>query len=326
MPTKSYIWGKGDINGALGRSKNTHVEERHYKLWLTSTKVLKKLLNRKTYNSTDFNLSKTKQEIKLYVDNDSFPEALNILNKSHALIISGPPGVGKTTLANMLMYHYIGKGFSPIYITGNVDEIYSVIETKEKQVIVFDDFLGQFRLESSRFGNIDRRVQDLLSLVERSNNTRFILTTREHILKQAQDFSEHLSSKKIDYLKYVLDIGAYTRFVKAKILYNHLKYSSLPDVYLAEVLRDKFYKKIIDHRAFNPRVISWLGEKRFYSQVKAENFQSKLLEVLDDPTELWGLVYTSHLSERAKVVLIVISTMEGQGCKRCPVCLRPYVF
>ena len=48
------IFGKDDIINLI--AKHPNIEEKYYKLWLTSTTVLNKILNAKIYNSSNFQM------------------------------------------------------------------------------------------------------------------------------------------------------------------------------------------------------------------------------------------------------------------------------
>ena len=90
------IIGKHDIDALLARHPD--VERRHIKLWLTSTEVLDALLNSGITNRSEEAAERARTQLRLWVSNPSFNNSLEILETSHACIISGAPGIGKTML------------------------------------------------------------------------------------------------------------------------------------------------------------------------------------------------------------------------------------
>src|SRR5664280_148769 len=98
----SDILGREDLNNLLGR--HPLVEQLHFKLWLSSTAVLERILHSGLYNRTQAELEHISTVIPKFVDNESVPKAQAILEQNGALIIAGPPGVGKSTLARMLLW------------------------------------------------------------------------------------------------------------------------------------------------------------------------------------------------------------------------------
>ena len=55
---------------------------------------------------TEFAVEKVTSKLPLYVQNNCYPRAAKILDESNVVIISDEPGIGKTTLADMLLYSY----------------------------------------------------------------------------------------------------------------------------------------------------------------------------------------------------------------------------
>ncbi|WP_338240186.1 hypothetical protein [Persicobacter diffluens] len=81
--------------------------------------------------------------MKFYVATKQIKEANLILSKQKLLLITGQPGIGKTTLADMILFDRAKNGFK-IYKVENIKEAEDVIniESEDKQLFYFDDFLG----------------------------------------------------------------------------------------------------------------------------------------------------------------------------------------
>ncbi|RQT30513.1 nSTAND3 domain-containing NTPase [Burkholderia contaminans] len=103
------ILGRADLNNLLGR--HTDVHKKHFKLWLASTEVLERILHSGVYNRTQAEMDVIKAMVPKFVQNDSVSEAEAILQKNGALIIAGEPGVGKSTLARMLVWLHAEQGW-----------------------------------------------------------------------------------------------------------------------------------------------------------------------------------------------------------------------
>ena len=78
---------------------NETVVRKHYKLWITSTAILQRILNAGVYNRSDSYREDLVRKSRTFVQPNAFAKAQQILKDNHNCIISGPPGVGKTTLA-----------------------------------------------------------------------------------------------------------------------------------------------------------------------------------------------------------------------------------
>ncbi|MEA1848159.1 restriction endonuclease [Chryseobacterium sp. MHB01] len=114
IKSTSDIIGKEDLNKWLG--DYPEVLERHFKLWLSSVDIIKKILKNGVKGRSEFYKEKIVKEITLYVPNKTHNNAVDILNTNHFILITGAPGIGKSTLANMLTYQLLAEGFELIYV------------------------------------------------------------------------------------------------------------------------------------------------------------------------------------------------------------------
>ena len=142
----SDIYGQEDLNDIL--KKNPKIEEHHYKLWISSTTVLKRIFNNAIKGRSEFLLEDIKEKIKLYVVTENHNKAIEKLNDSHTIIIAGEPGIGKTTLAEHIALTYIEKGFEFCVIENSLNEAEAIFELDKKQIFYFDNFLGSNFLDA----------------------------------------------------------------------------------------------------------------------------------------------------------------------------------
>ncbi len=296
------IIGREDLNNFLGL--HPHVLRQHFKLWLTSTEVLERILHSAVYNRTDAELDRIRQLVPKFVHNASVAEAETILEDRGALIIAGEPGVGKTTLGRMLLWLHMEQNWK-VFVVDDLQEAMAVSTAGEKRLIFLDDFLGQISLTNELLGKVDQRLPVFLDRLRNNKDLRFILTTRRYLLNQAQIQSDKLSSPQVAASEMVLNVGVYTRIIKAKVVFNHIYFSDLVDEEKAKLLDGDFFLKMIDHRNFSPRLIELLTSADYYS-VGDESIQATVLRVLDNPSELWERPYRSHLSADARCLLWAI--------------------
>ncbi len=293
------IIGREDLNNFLGL--HPHVLRQHFKLWLTSTEVLERILHSAVYNRTDAELDRIRQLVPKFVHNASVAEAETILEDRGALIIAGEPGIGKTTLGRMLLWLHMEQNWK-VFVVDDLQEAMAVSTAGEKRLIFLDDFLGQISLTNELLGKVDQRLPVFLDRLRNNKDLRFILTTRLYLLNQAQIQSDKLSSPRVEASEMILNVGVYTRIIKAKVVFNHIYFSDLVGEEKAKLLDGDFFLKMIDHRNFSPRLIELLTSADYYS-VGDESIQATVLRVLDNPSELWGRPYQSHLSADARCLL-----------------------
>jgi hypothetical protein len=306
-----HLKSTGDIIGQTEINKllETHqeVEQSNFKLWLTSKAVLDQVLHNAELCQTEFAVEKVINKLPLYVQNDCYPRATEILDESNVVIISGEPGIGKTTLADMLLYSYLSKGYTPVIIRSDLKEGRSLYNKGEKQVFYYDDFLGQTFLReryASLLRNEDASLIDFIDMIKTSSNAKLIMTTREHILSNALLGSERLRrSPLVDY-RCILQITDYGRAARARILYNHIFFSELPESYRNALIDDNFYATILGHRNFNPRLIEWLSSYRRIGKTEPSQYREFILGILENPQEIWHEAFQRQISDYARSVLM----------------------
>jgi hypothetical protein len=303
----SDIFGRDDLNNLLGQF---HVIEKlHFKLWLSSTNILERILHSKILNQSSFEEEKVKETVRVYVENKSYYQALEIIKAKKYVIISGMPGIGKTTLARILVYHYLATGFDEfIFLSDSINDGYDLYKENTKQVFLFDDFLGRNFLDKKLSNNEEQRIIRFIEKVSSSNDKVLILTTREYILAQAKLRYDVFENPSLEFAKCVIDLSQYTKLVRAKILYNHLFFAKISESHLADILDKKTYAKIIDHPNYNPRVIETITHPDIWKHIKPDEFSNKFIDFLNYPESIWKHVYENQISKFSQCVLANLLT------------------
>lgn len=309
--SETDIFGQEDLNDLL--KEYPKIERAHYKLWLTSTNVLHTLLNNALLGRSKDHLQNTiSKQSKFLVQTGHYPKALQMIQERNTIIITGSPGVGKTTLANQLSLYLANEGYDFYYIDEDIKEAEDIFQEGKKQLFYFDDFLGSNILEALNPNNRDSKI---LKFIERINNNpdkKFILTSRAHILSQKISQNERYDHANINKDRYELEITQLSDLDKAKILYNHIWHSNLPEEYIDSIYLEERYKKIIEHQNYNPRIIEFVCNYERIQHIQSSEYWLYLQNTLDNPKDIWKYVIENDIDVTAKYLLLAITLNKNQ--------------
>lgn len=301
--SESDIVGPNDLEALLRRHPS--IEKAHIKLWLSSAAILDRVVRSASHAYAAISKEEIEAKVKVYVQNPSFAEASERLEKHHLLIISGPPGVGKTTLGEMIAYAYLGQDWDLVPIR-SLEDGFAAINDTRKQVFLFDDFLGKIALDRQALASKDSDLTRFMNRVRRSPNARFILTTRAYIFEDARRLSENLADQRLDVTKYVLDVGVYARRIRARILYNHLVVAGTPIVHVQALIHSGKIPEIIDHKNYNPRIIEWMTDAVHIQDVEPGDYANAFLTMLKNPLRLWDNAFRTHIDDKCRQLLFAM--------------------
>jgi hypothetical protein len=310
--TSDDVFGKDDLNRLLRDPKCNGIEQKWHKLWLSSTESISAILNNAVIGRSDYLKEEIQRRLKIYVHTINFNEAIKILNEQKVLLITGSPGIGKTTLAQMIVYHLLRDGFK-IYHVENIKEAednYS-LDPDAKQIFYFDDFLGSNLLDIGGIGNRESQIAGFIERIQHSKNKFFLLTSRTVILNQAYRKYEKIKNSSLSSSKFELRIEDYSMLQKAEILYNHLYFDEVRGELRDVISAEKFYKRIISHKNYSPRLISFFTSKYKVGGFNPDQYRNFVITSLEKPSEIWQHSFENQIGEEERhflMTLLVLGT------------------
>lgn len=310
---KPYILRENDIlsgdniQSFLAKKENLHIVEQHFKLWMTSTFVLDLIANNAITGRSKSTLEDIKDRTLKYVVTDNHLKGIRLLEAQNVVILTGDPGIGKTTLADALALQYIAKGYEFCDIEENISEAENIYRESEKKKILFycDDFLGS-NLYDAINNKRDSHIVKFINRIAKDKTKKFILTSRTNILNKAHSLSHVFQNGKIRDNEFLLKVEHLTKIDKAKILYNHIYYSNLSREHIDEIYEGKKYKLIINHRNYNPRIIEFITDSIRIGKILPSDYWDYVYRSLENPEDIWS-DYFQHQTDDCVRALIFLT-------------------
>lgn len=304
LKSPADVYGNEDLNDML--AKAPEIERRHYKLWLSSTGVLNTLLNAAILGRSDFTLQELKQQATQYVTTQHHASAQDKLEQLRVLLITGEPGIGKTTLAGQLCLHYVLEhNFQLCVLANSIEEAENIFKPREKQIFYFDDFLGRNYLEALD-RHEDSHIVGFIKRTAQDATKRFVLTSRTTILNQGKDLTDLFHIHNIERSEYEIRVDSLTELDRARILYNHIWFSNLKQTYIEQILAEKRYRHIIKHKNFNPRLIAFITDSQKLTAIPTAQYWGYIDKTLTNPAEIWEHQYNSQLDDYGRTLLLLV--------------------
>lgn len=305
----SDIIDRTDLNALL--REHPKIVKAHFKLFFSDISVLEKIMNNEVIGRSEFSSNQLQNRIKKYVKTTSYTNARELLHEKYFILITGEPGVGKTTLAELLLYELLGLDYQLIYIIDNVKDAEKMLRNDDsKQVFYFDDFLGHTALEIEQASLKEASLLNFINRIKSAKNKALILTTRTPIYHDALYKSERFKRSNLDYNNYRVHLTNFSFNDKIKLIRNHILVSTIPEEYKKILWEEKVQKYIALHDNFFPRLVEFITDETKLLNIPPSGYFNFITSTFNSPSEIWLHSYEQQLNESDRVF---ISTLFSFG-------------
>lgn len=316
--TLEDILGGSELEGLIAKYED--VRKLYPILWLGDIQIitdnLRKVVDKPIDEASVYEMGKIREVMQYISVPKKAKEALKILKENKAIIITGKPGIGKTTLARYLVgYLCAFFKYELVYIESNIRDAYQKIDNAKKQIFLYDDFLGTTFINDRHETNEERKISRFIERVQSLKNKLIIFTTREYIYQQARyiygDFSDD-----VKFIKIIFNIEKDDAIYKARIFYNHLNKANVPYQHIQALFINEagkrwgkgcYLEQIILNENYNPRLVA----KAASSSARIANpadFPFYILKSINNPYWLYEQAFEIQLDISQKAALIVLGS------------------
>lgn len=319
---KDDIIDRERLNEFLRDDKNYgHLFKSHLKLLVPNFKsielalenVVDKAVNKSFYEDTFDFLSILQKKRKLFHYTSQIPYLIEQLEKNKVIILSGKPGIGKTTTARIIANYFLCKEKKDIiFLQEDFDKIGNV--KSDNRLIIVDDFWGQnFSPKVGEYySTYQRRFQRTIESFSNSENRYLILTSRDYVIRDVLYKNIEPETKGLlNNNKYIINLEENTIEDKVKIMMNHLLFYDFNLSYFSNALYDDNFEHIIEHHNYSPRILElFLKDYLNSNNSHSYNFYKSLKNYLDNPTAFWSEAF-QKLNPTSKAILLTLLVSGG---------------
>ncbi|XP_076462863.1 uncharacterized protein LOC143295176 [Babylonia areolata] len=160
------------------------------------------------------------KQVSEYVATPGLELADEILKDTGRVVLCGPPGSGKTTLAYALSRRSREEGFSP-YVLERIGLWKSSVGQHERSVVVLDGTLGMVRVDSRQYRSWKLILDTVLEQIEKGL-CRLVITVYPHVLHELQQLENSWNSPLKDDDVIVTLTSILPKQAREKLLNFHL--------------------------------------------------------------------------------------------------------
>jgi DNA polymerase III delta prime subunit len=299
------------LNKYLGQKEYEYLFKTYSKLLVPNFHsielALDKVVNKKYYNKTKAFFDDISARHKLFHNTEQLPHLIQQLENSKVIVLSGNPGVGKTTTAIMMANYFFNRKNCDIIYLEERDYPETLAVAGENRLIIVDDFWGQnFSPAVHKHSTFQREFQSIIKYFTHSSNSYLILVSREYVIKDVLINAEHETETLLDQNKYVINIDEFSFEDKLRIFINHLLFYDYDLSYIKNTKYEDGFEYLLEHTNYTPRHLDFFI-KTYLKDIDASpyRFYKSLREYLDNPLVFWKDAF-GKLNPTSQLILLIL--------------------
>lgn len=260
-------------------------------------------------NRTEAIIKLAHQEALRFVPTAAYRRARFLLENDHTIVLTGPPEVGKTTIARILALGFLAEGWE-VFDCRTPQDMLRARRQSHKQLFVADDAFGSTEYRPDIADEWAAEMETILTGVD--NRHRLIWTSRAAVLRAAlaEIGLKGLAEEWPDPDKIEIDAGALSVEEKALMAYRHSRAAELTED--AKALMRAHAQIAVEHAHFTPERIARFVRTRL-PQVAALSgdervtaFRIAVEEEMAEPTKPMRASYDRLRDEDRRILIAML--------------------
>lgn len=220
--TAVNLQGAGDIDGMLDDSDSVRLSFPQILGLRDIFKLLQQTVNKEIITRSEVALGMGADLAKTFVATGAYQEAIRILEERHFVVLTGPPEMGKTTIARIVALARLSAEWEA-YECRDPGELIAVHDPERNQVFVADDAFGSTEYQPDKGNRWAEELESVLRLLD--SRHWLLLTSRPAPLQIALE-KLYLQGAAEDFPKpqeVLVNASKLSEEEKAQMLYRHAK-------------------------------------------------------------------------------------------------------
>jgi hypothetical protein len=264
--------------------------------------VVEGVVDRKVIARSQAFLDTARDLAAVFVATGAYGQARSTLARHSFVVLSGPPEMGKTSIAKMLAAAQAKDGWDVIDCA-HPDDFHTVYRSDRRQLFVSDDVFGRTEYDRDRGSAWGRALPTLIPRL--GEDHWFVWTSRSAPLNEAIHRLHLVDAGFPDPAKVVVDAARLSDEERAAMLFQHCRHAGLSDA--ASEFFVRYGADIARHPRFTPRRAAHAAQAGDrLADAREVDIEMRIDNVMSDVTSAMRNAYDNFEPDQRRLLVALL--------------------